>query len=127
MLLDASTRPRVVCGCCCQAQVRRFVRYNLGEGLEKRANDFAAEVAQQTQAKAAAPAPAPAKEEKKAEEPAKPAVQVSAAVVKQLRDKTGAGMMDCKRALGENGGDIEASVEWLRKKGLSSADKKAGR
>lgn len=58
---------------------------------------------------------------------AKPAVQVSAALVKQLRDKSGAGMMDCKKALGETGGDVEAAVEWLRKKGLSSADKKAGR
>jgi hypothetical protein len=54
-------------------------------------------------------------------------VQVSAGLVKQLRDKSGAGMMDCKKALGECGGDVEAAVEWLRKKGLSSADKKAGR
>ncbi len=53
--------------------------------------------------------------------------QVSASTVKELRDKTGAGMMDCKKALAENGGDMEASVEWLRKKGLASADKKAGR
>jgi hypothetical protein len=58
---------------------------------------------------------------------AKPVVQVSAGLVKQLRDKSGAGMMDCKKALGECGGDVEAAVEWLRKKGLSSADKKAGR
>jgi elongation factor Ts len=54
-------------------------------------------------------------------------VEVTAALVKQLRDKTGAGMMDCKRALGDSGGDIEAAVDWLRKKGLSAAAKKAGR
>ncbi len=53
--------------------------------------------------------------------------QISAAMVKELRDKTGAGMMDCKQALIENGGDIEASVDWLRKKGLSKAAKKSGR
>jgi elongation factor Ts len=53
--------------------------------------------------------------------------EVTAALVKELREKTGAGMMDCKRALGESGGDIEAAVDWLRKKGLSAAAKKAGR
>jgi elongation factor Ts len=53
--------------------------------------------------------------------------EVTAALVKELRDKTGAGMMDCKRALGESNGDIEAAVDWLRKKGLSAAAKKAGR
>src|SRR5579864_7863218 len=53
--------------------------------------------------------------------------EVSAALVKQLRDKTGAGMMDCKRALGDTGGDIEAAVDWLRKKGLAAAAKKSGR
>nr|PZN83544.1 MAG: elongation factor Ts [Pseudomonadota bacterium] len=53
--------------------------------------------------------------------------QISAAMVKELRDKTGAGMMDCKQALIENNGDIEASIDWLRKKGLSKAAKKAGR
>ncbi|HWW46802.1 MAG TPA: translation elongation factor Ts [Xanthobacteraceae bacterium] len=52
---------------------------------------------------------------------------ISAAMVKELRDKTGAGMMDCKLALTENNGDIEAAVDWLRKKGLSKAAKKAGR
>jgi len=52
---------------------------------------------------------------------------ISAAMVKDLRDKTGAGMMDCKQALNENGGDIDAAVDWLRKKGLSKAAKKAGR
>src|SRR5260370_18160327 len=54
-------------------------------------------------------------------------VEVTAALVKQLRDKTGAGMMDCKRALGDTGGDLEAAVDWLRKKGLAAAAKKSGR
>jgi elongation factor Ts len=53
--------------------------------------------------------------------------EVTAALVKDLREKSGAGMMDCKRALTENGGDIEAAVDWLRKKGLAAAAKKAGR
>jgi elongation factor Ts len=53
--------------------------------------------------------------------------EVTASLVKELRDKTGAGMMDCKRALGETGGEIEAAVDWLRKKGLAAAAKKAGR
>lgn len=52
---------------------------------------------------------------------------ISAALVKELRDKTGAGMMDCKTALTETDGDIEAAVDWLRKKGLSKAAKKSGR
>jgi elongation factor Ts len=48
-------------------------------------------------------------------------------MVKELRDKTGAGMMDCKAALGETNADLEAAVDWLRKKGLAKAAKKAGR
>jgi elongation factor Ts len=48
-------------------------------------------------------------------------------MVKDLRDKTGAGMMDCKAALGETNGDVEAAIDWLRKKGLMKAAKKAGR
>ena len=52
---------------------------------------------------------------------------ITAALVKDLREKTGAGMMDCKAALGEVGGDIEAAIDWLRKKGLSKAAKKSGR
>ena len=52
---------------------------------------------------------------------------ISASMVKELREKTGAGMMDCKSALIENQGDVEAAVDWLRKKGLSKAAKKAGR
>jgi elongation factor Ts len=53
--------------------------------------------------------------------------EITAALVKELREKSGAGMMDCKRALSENQGDIEAAVDWLRKKGLAAAAKKAGR
>jgi elongation factor Ts len=52
---------------------------------------------------------------------------ITAGMVKDLREKTGAGMMDCKAALGETNGDMEAAVDWLRKKGLSKAAKKAGR
>ena len=52
---------------------------------------------------------------------------VTASMVKDLRDKTGAGMMDCKAALAETGGDMEAAIDWLRKKGMSKAAKKAGR
>lgn len=52
---------------------------------------------------------------------------ITAAMVKELREKTGAGMMDCKTALNENNGDMEAAVDWLRTKGLASAAKKSGR
>jgi elongation factor Ts len=52
---------------------------------------------------------------------------VTAGMVKDLRDKTGAGMMDCKNALNETQGDMEAAIDWLRKKGISKAAKKAGR
>lgn len=52
---------------------------------------------------------------------------ITAAMVKDLREKTGAGMMDCKQALNESNGDMDAAVDWLRKKGLSKAAKKAGR
>ncbi len=53
--------------------------------------------------------------------------EVTAKLVKDLRDKTGAGMMDCKKALGESGGDMNKAVEWLRQKGIASAEKKSGR
>ncbi|QHI95431.1 elongation factor Ts [Aristophania vespae] len=53
--------------------------------------------------------------------------QITAALVRELREATGAGMMDCKKALTEANGDIEAAVDWLRKKGLSQAAKKSGR
>ena len=52
---------------------------------------------------------------------------ITAGMVKELRDKTGAGMMDCKAALNETSGDLEGAVDWLRKKGLAKAAKKAGR
>ncbi len=52
---------------------------------------------------------------------------ISAGLVKDLREKTGAGMMDCKNALSETNGDIEAAIDWLRKKGLAKAAKKSGR
>jgi elongation factor Ts len=53
--------------------------------------------------------------------------EITAASVKELRERTGAGMMDCKKALAENNGDMEASIDWLRAKGLAAAAKKAGR
>ncbi|XP_030448526.2 polyprotein of EF-Ts, chloroplastic [Syzygium oleosum] len=110
-------------------KVRRFVRLNLGEGLEKKSQDFAAEVAAQTTAKPQAPPkqeePVAAKAEETVQKP--PTVAVSAALVKQLREETGAGMMDCKKALSETGGNLEKAQEYLRKKGLSTADKKSSR
>lgn len=54
-------------------------------------------------------------------------MEITASLVKELRERTGAGMMECKKALVENGGDIDASAEWLRKSGLAKADKKADR
>src|SRR5687767_15782147 len=54
-------------------------------------------------------------------------MQITAQMVKELRERTGAGMMDCKWALGEAGGDMEKAIDFLRKKGLASAAKKAGR
>jgi elongation factor Ts len=53
--------------------------------------------------------------------------EITAASVKELRERTGAGMMDCKKALAENNGEMEASIDWLRAKGLAAAAKKAGR
>jgi elongation factor Ts len=53
--------------------------------------------------------------------------EVTAATVKELRERTGAGMMDCKKALAEVGGDMESAIDWLRTKGLAAAAKKAGR
>ncbi len=53
--------------------------------------------------------------------------EITAALVKDLREKTGAGMMDCKKALNETGGDVEQAIDWLRKKGLAAAAKKSGR
>jgi elongation factor Ts len=53
--------------------------------------------------------------------------EITAALVKELREKTGAGMMDCKKALTENSGDVESAVDWLRSKGIAAAAKRAGR
>lgn len=53
--------------------------------------------------------------------------EITAALVKELREKSGAGMMDCKKALNETNGDIEAAIDWLRAKGIAKADKKSGR
>jgi elongation factor Ts len=53
--------------------------------------------------------------------------EISAKLVKDLRDKTGAGMMDCKKALAETNGNTEKAIEWLRQKGIASAEKKSGR
>jgi len=52
---------------------------------------------------------------------------ITAKLVKDLRDKTGAGMMDCKKALNETNGNLDKAIEWLRKKGIASAEKKSGR
>jgi elongation factor Ts len=54
-------------------------------------------------------------------------MEITATLVKDLRERTGAGMMECKKALTENKGDIDAAAEWLRKSGLAKADKKASR
>ena len=53
--------------------------------------------------------------------------EITAALVKELREKSGVGMMDCKKALSENAGDMDAALDWLRAKGLSKAAKKADR
>ncbi|GKE06890.1 polyprotein of EF-Ts, chloroplastic isoform X1 [Tanacetum coccineum] len=103
-------------------KVKRFVRFNLGEGLEKRTQDFAAEVAAQTTAKkASAPTtePQPAATE--------PVTTVDDSISQVNSVKNSAGMMDCKKALSETGGDLEKAQEYLRKKGLSTADKKSSR
>ena len=112
-------------------KIRRFVRFNLGEGLEKKSEDFAAEVAAASAVKAkpaepaaAAAAPPPPKVEVSAD---KSGVVVSAKAVSELRAKTSAGMMDCKKALQQCDNNLEEAADWLRKKGLVTAGKKAGR
>ncbi|PNH06607.1 Elongation factor Ts [Tetrabaena socialis] len=98
--------------------------YTLGDGdIDERAKAFVEDLMGSDEDEAELPARA-------ARRPAvlAAAVQnIAASAVKALRDKTGAGMMDCKKALGECAGDTAAAEEWLRKKGLSGADKKAGR
>lgn len=86
----------------------------------------------ESKSKAESPAPAAAATsdaKPKAEAAGQPAAKsatpkIAAALVKELREKTGAGMMDCKKALAENDGDPEKAAEWLRQKGITSADKK---
>jgi len=118
--------------------VRRFARLNLGEGLQKKDDDFAAGVEKEL-AKYRSADGAP-KEEKPKEEPTaeapkeeapkeeekKEAVPISAAMVKELRERSGAGILDSKKALSECGGDTDKAMEWLKKKGMAKADKKAG-
>jgi len=127
--------------------IRRFSRLNLGEGLEKKDADFAAgvekELAKYRTSEEVAPAPpkeeVPTEEVPKEEAPkaaapkeespkveAGPEVEVTAAQVKELRQRSGAGIMDSKKALKEVGGDMEKAMEWLKKKGIAKADKKAG-
>jgi elongation factor Ts len=116
--------------------IRRFVRLNLGEGLEKKDDDFAAgvekELAKYRSEGGAAPEKPkeePKKEEAPKEEAKKeeaPKVQISAAQVKELRTMSGAGIMDTKKALTECGGDVEKAMEWLKKRGMAKASKKAG-
>jgi len=113
--------------------IRRFVRLDLGEGLEKKDADFAAgveaELAKYKEAK-----PEPPKEEKPKEEAPKeqaaPAAEegpkITAAQVKDLRQRSGAGILDTKKALKACNGDVEEAMVWLKKKGMSKADKKAG-
>src|SRR2546423_15712597 len=54
-------------------------------------------------------------------------MEITASMVKELRERSGAGMMECKKALSENAGNIDTAIEWLRKQGLAKADKKASR
>ncbi|GFY98366.1 elongation factor Ts family protein [Actinidia rufa] len=106
-------------------KVKRFVRFNLGEGLEKKSQDFAAEVAAQTAAK---PVPSQGKEQPAAVEAmgtvdSPPKATVSAALVKQLREETGAGMMDCKKALSETEGDLREGSRKIFRRSIVSKEK----
>merc|ERR1719265_1740465 len=115
--------------------IRRFERLTLGEGLEKEEADFAAGVEKELakyRSEGDEPKPeeapkveeAPKPEAPKEEE--KPTVVVSAAQVKALRQRSGAGILDSKKALAECDGDEEKALDWLKKKGIAKADKKAG-
>jgi len=116
--------------------IRRFVRLDLGEGLQKRDDDFAAGVEKELakyRAEGGAEPEKPKEEPKKEEAPKEeekkeeaPKVAVSAAQVKELRTMSGAGIMDTKNALQNCGGDVEKAMEWLKKRGMAKADKKAG-
>merc|ERR1712174_7392 len=89
--------------------------------------DFATEVEEQTKAKSESPAPEKEEKEDEGKKKTTSEVTISAKLVKELRDSSGAGMMDCKKALTECGGDLEKAEEYLRKKGITSAAKKASR
>jgi len=116
--------------------IRRFSKLTLGEGLAKKEDNFAEGVEKELEkyrssgeeekpAEPEAPKPAAAPEPAK-EEAKKPAFQVSAAQVKELRERSGAAILDSKKALVECEGDVDKAMEWLKKKGMSKADKKAG-
>eukprot|EP00668_Euglena_longa_P042700 GGOE01056530.1.p1 GENE.GGOE01056530.1~~GGOE01056530.1.p1 ORF type:complete len:600 (-),score=160.76 GGOE01056530.1:218-1786(-) len=108
-------------------KVRRFAKFVLGEGLEKRSSNFAADVAAQAEIAAKKVTEANPTEELQASPAETDAMQVSAKTVSELRRKSAAGILDCKKALEATNGDMDAAAEWLRKKGLVSAHKKASR
>mmetsp|Transcript_95867 Transcript_95867/g.240268 ORF Transcript_95867/g.240268 Transcript_95867/m.240268 type:complete len:625 (+) Transcript_95867:67-1941(+) len=118
--------------------IRRFLRLNLGEGLERKDTDFAAGVEAELAKYRADPNATPEEKPKEPEKPKevekpreepkaeKKAVAVSAGQVKELRERSGAGILDSKKALAECDGDMDKAMEWLKKKGMAKADKKAG-
>jgi len=116
--------------------IRRFKRLTLGEGLEKKDTDFAAGVEKElskykTDGAAPEPKKEPEPEAPKAPEPEaakkeEPKVAVSAASVKALRERSGAGILDSKKALTACDNDVDKALEWLKKKGMAKAGKKAG-
>lgn len=110
--------------------IRRFSRITLGEGLVKKDTDFAAGVEKElakynTAAEEAAKESKP-KEAKEEKPKAEKDIAVSAKDVKLLRDRSGAGVLESQKALKESAGDIDKAMEWLRKRGIAKADKKAG-
>lgn len=118
-----------------KVSLRRFERYALGEEVESEAgeqsDDFATEVSKQVQ-EAQQQAAQQQSSEQAAEDTShasdEPSVKVSPKLVKELREKTGAGMMECKKALAEAGGeDMDAARDILKSKGMAKADKKSGR
>merc|ERR1712157_412776 len=106
-----------------EAKMIGFTRVEVGEGIEKKEDDFAAEVAKMAGKKEE---PEPVVAEAPKEESSAPAANaITPKTIKALRDLTGAGMMDCKKALIECDGDQEAAIDYLRTKGLAKADRKA--
>jgi len=114
--------------------IRRFVRLNLGEGIEKEEVDFAAGVAAELEK--FKPTGEPKEEKPKEEKPAPvaekpkeasaPKMKIPAAAVKELRERSGAGILDSQKALRECEGDMDKAMDWLKKRGIAKADKKAG-